>query len=54
MMTQGARVIDLNEYRRRRSEPRDPAASASASGTAPAPMVWVPVWVVPVWVLPVR
>ncbi len=41
MSAQGARVIDLEEYRRRR------AAKASRP---PALVVWVPVWMwVPCW-----
>jgi hypothetical protein len=44
MSAQGARVIDLTEYRRRRVEKRAQVASA------PAPVVWVPVWMwVPFW-----
>jgi hypothetical protein len=47
MSAQGARVIDIAEYRRRRE-----AKSASIPAVAPA-MVWVPVWMwVPLW--PVR
>lgn len=40
-----ARVIDLDEYRRRRAEQRERTQPAM-----PAPVMWVPVWVwVPVW-----
>ena len=45
MSAQGARVIDLEQYRRRREEARERTAPA-----AQPPMMWVPVWVwVPVW-----
>ncbi len=47
MSVQGARVIDLQEYRRRREARRGAATSVPA--VAPA-MVWVPVWMwVPLW-----
>ena len=45
MSAEGARVIDLEQYRRRRQAPREQAASGTFM-----PMMWVPVWVwVPVW-----
>jgi hypothetical protein len=40
-MAQGARVIDLDEYRRRRQATKDRPAHASA---APSSMVWIPLW----------
>lgn len=46
MSAQGARVIDLTEYRQRR------AAKAERATAAPSvqPVVWVPVWMwVPFW-----
>ena len=46
MSSEGARVIDLTEYRRRR------AAKLGSPVFAPgiAPVVWVPVWMwVPFW-----
>jgi hypothetical protein len=47
MNAQGARVIDLAEYRRRREAKSErPAAPVGVS----APMVWIPVWMwVPFW-----
>lgn len=46
MSAEGARVIDLDEYRRRRSQRNEPALPA----VMPPPIVWVPVWLwVPVW-----
>jgi len=40
-----ARVIDLEQYRRRRAEQRE-----RAQPVMPAPVMWVPVWVwVPLW-----
>jgi hypothetical protein len=51
---QGAEVIDLEEFRRRREEKRGgesaPMAMAMPLAAAAAPVVWVPVWwFVPVW-----
>ena len=47
MSAQGARVIDLAEYRRRREAKNERPAAAPEQ--APA-MVWVPVWMwVPYW-----
>lgn len=44
MSAQGARVIDLTEYRRRR------AAKATTAASARTPVLWVPVWMwVPFW-----
>jgi hypothetical protein len=40
MSTQGARVIDLDEYRRRRAA----RSERPAATTAEAPVLWVPVW----------
>ncbi len=40
MSTQGARVIDLDEYRRRRAARSDRPAAPPAA----APVLWVPVW----------
>jgi hypothetical protein len=40
MSAQGARVIDLDEYRRRRAARREQAAPAPAI----PPVLWVPVW----------
>jgi hypothetical protein len=48
MSAQGAQVIDLTEYRRRRGA--EQARAASAPGPSVAPIVWVPVWMwVPFW-----
>ena len=47
MSAQSARVIDMEEYRRRRAAktPRPGASNGAA-----APLVWVPVWMwVPFW-----
>jgi hypothetical protein len=45
MSAQGARVIDLDEYRRRREAKRDLPALPG-----PVPVVWVPMWMwVPFW-----
>jgi hypothetical protein len=45
MSTQQARVIDLEQYRKRRESQRERTAP-----TMLTPMLWVPVWVwVPVW-----
>ncbi len=54
MSAQGARVIDLEEYRRRRDARRHQLPTASAaSASAPANLVWIPVWMwVPFW--PIR
>ena len=47
MSAQGARVIDLEEYRRRREAQNERPTAATEQ--APA-MVWVPVWMwVPYW-----
>ncbi len=46
MRATGPRVIDLEEYRRRREE----KASTPAVAPGPTPVVWVPVWMwVPCW-----
>ncbi len=45
MSAEGARIIDLDEYRRRRVE-----RSAQPPLALAPPIVWVPVWLwVPVW-----
>jgi hypothetical protein len=56
MNVQGARVIDLEEYRRRREARREaPLTGPAVPGLAlappkPVPVVWVPVWMwVPFW-----
>jgi len=50
MSARGARVIDLEEYRRRREEKR---RATPAAPVLSAPMVWIPVWMwVPFW--PIR
>ncbi len=46
MSAQGARVIDLTEYRRKRAQKTEQAAVVPAV----QPVVWVPVWMwVPLW-----
>ena len=52
MSAQGARIIDLEEYRRRREARGEAGPSTSAPrGALPAmPMAYYPVWVwVPIW-----
>lgn len=46
MSAQGASVIDLAEYRRRRAE----KSARTLAVPAVQPVVWVPVWMwVPLW-----
>lgn len=54
MSAQGARVIDLEEYRRRREaqsqRPAPMRAPLGMTSAAPVPIVWFPVWAwVPYW-----
>jgi len=51
MNAQGAQVIDLDEYRRRRAVRSDRPAAAPAA----VPVLWVPVWMwVPLHAWPFR
>ncbi len=48
MSAQGARVIDLEEYRRRRAAKTDQRAATAEM----PPVVWIPVWMwVPFWLI---
>ncbi len=54
MSAEGARVIDLQEYRKRREaqneRPAPMQAPVGMTGTSPVAIVWFPVWTwVPCW-----
>ena len=50
MTDAGARVIDLESYRRVRvARGRTTEPSTTASNAPAAPLAWIPVWVMPVF-----